>query len=128
MREMNHNAFTAISKTCASHSFVSMQIDSALETSHATSVTAPKLVMQCSPPSTVPQYARRHPRHCAPYAAVYAVPQYTAASYTVLLNLGMVSIERFPCGHSDATKQDFSQNFFFHTVFQKETLLNSNTC
>ncbi len=78
--------------------------------------------------SVVPQYARRHPRHCAPYAAVYAVPQYTAASYTVLLNLGMVSIERFLCGHSDSTKQDFSQNIFFHTVFQKETLLNSNIC
>ena len=47
-------------------------------------------------------------------------PQYTAASYTVLLNLGMVSIERFPCGHSDATKQDFSQNFFFTLYFRKK--------
>ena len=89
---------------------------------------AGKSTLRRAPASVVPQYARRHPRHCAPYAAVYAVPQYTAASYTVLLTLGVVSIELFLCGHSDSSMQDFSQNNFFHTVLQKEVLLNSNIC
>jgi len=73
-------------------------------------------------PSAVSQYARRFPRHCAQCAAVYAVPQYTAVSYTMLLNLGMVSIERFLCGHSDSTKQDFSQKKISHYISERNTI------
>ena len=43
-----HERERRISKTYTNHSFVLMQIDSALGTSHATSSTAPKLIMQCS--------------------------------------------------------------------------------
>ena len=55
-------------------------------------------------------------------------PQYTAGSYTVLLNFAMVSIERFLCRHSDSKKQVFFAFFFSNTKKYNIILLNSNTC
>ena len=63
--------------------------------------------------SAVPQYARRFLRHCAQYAAVYAVPQYAAESCIVLLKLGVVSFDAFRCGHANSAKFFSSNNIFF---------------
>ena len=67
----------------------------------------PNMLQQRLAGSAVPQYARRHPRHCAPYAAVYAVPQYTAARYCVGLNRPMQQSKIF-------------RNFFFTLYFRKK--------
>ena len=70
--------------------------------------------------SVVPQYAGQNLRHCVQYTQHAAVPQYTAASYTMLLKLGVVSIEPFLCGHSNSSKQKFSHNFFFPLYFRRK--------
>ena len=51
----------------------------------------------------------------AQYAAVYAVPQY-AKSCTVLLNLGVVSIDAPRCGHANSAKFFFAPKKCFSAV------------